>query len=205
MSFIGTQIYNAICSLLKDEELKRFIETWEVVNYIESPTQWHVGWKCIPLDITFTLLQSTESEGDIKKHPETNYSYFNDASFTKIAKKQNRKVIRFHDPLVKLLIAHLPTQDIAGKGMYLTHMMCGTVMGHVNYPGYYTSHYETWVEVHSHVSMFISSYESENARNSHVLSGSKEKRFWAKPEEYPFHYFTNNCSQSIYMIGLVYN
>lgn len=207
MSFIGTQIFNSIFAQLKElknDELKRFIETWGVVNYIESPTKWHVGWKCIPLGVTFTLLQEVESEGDIKKHPETNYSYFNDDSFTKTAKLQNKKLIRYNDPLLKSLISHLPTQDEAGKGMYLTQMMCGSSLGEVIYPGYYSGQKEQWEGVNEHVSMFLSSYQSLDTKNSHELSGSKEKSFWMQPEEYPFHYFTHNCSQTNYMIGLVY-
>ena len=206
MSFIGTQVRNSIFAQLKElknEELKRFAETWEVVNYLESPTQWHVGWKCIPLGVT--LLQAPETEGAMKNpHLTQPFSFFNNQLFVEVALKQGKKIIKYNDELLKQFIGHLPTQDDAGKGMFLTQMMCGSALGAVTYPGYYSGHHDDWQGVGDHICMFLTSLQSKDINNTTILSGGNEKSSWSKPEEYPFHYFTNNRSERSYMLGLVY-
>ena len=208
MSFIGSQVRNSILAQLKElknEELKKFAETWEVVNYTESPTQWHMGWKCIPLGLTFTLLQAPETEGAMKNSLATqSFSFFNDQLFIEVAHKQGKKIMEYNDELMKQFISHLPTQDDAGKGMFLTQMMCGSSLGEVHYPGYYSGHYQEWKGVGEYISMFMTTPESDDCKNTCVLSGGSEKSFWAKPEEFPFHYFTTNCNHTDFMIGMVY-
>jgi hypothetical protein len=207
MATIGTQIFNNIRDNLKGEEQKRFIETWEVVNYVDSPTKWHVAWKCKPLEKEFTLLQSPEGGGVMKNsHLHQDFSYFNTEAFIRISKEYEKKIMGYDSDLLKQFISYLPIQDDLGKGTFLTQMMCGNIMNKIIYPGYFDGYHGRWTGVERYVYMFLSGFDTDNSKNIRIFKGGNEKSFWEDPETYTCKTFTSSSNyKTEYMLGLVYS
>lgn len=179
MSFIGTQIFNNICTEndLGLEELELFKKNWQVINKIESPTQWHTEWRCNPLGKTFTLLRAPTGEGIFNPGGKYGYSYFSDKGFTNTAISQNKKIMEYDSKMFEHFISLLPkvSEYHKNSAYFLGKMFMGNILGTLVYPGYYSAEDKKWKNVGDEIDLRLTEVNQHDSKTTNRAHGKGRK------------------------------